>query len=644
VGGIRAAARLARLVAAGLPRAGVVLDGALAPLEQARRLTLATRSGLPVEVEGAAWVWPQRLDGVQPGDEVLVYADLPAARPLRVTVGGRTVTAEGALAAAPRPLLERAWVKARLARLMAQRDTLGAKDPDLGEALRKQVIDLSIKHRVLSPYTALLVLETEQDYRRFGIERRALADILTVGPGGIAVLERRDFVTPVPAVVRPEPMTINGLSQAEEESSAASRPERAEAQKAEAEGQRPEYSIGRGDKLDDIIDGNALRRVPSPPGAANAAPAPPASPRPPATARAVASAPAPTQAIAPVPVMAPPPSPPREAARSAPRPFVVEAKQPSVSPYEGPFEEVMALLRRGQRKEALALAFARYESAPGDVLALVALGEAAEAAGELTLAARAYGSIVDLFPGRADLRRFAGNRLERLRGAEALALAIDTYRAAVEQRPDHPASHRLLAFALVKAGRHAEAFAAIAAGVAYPYPGGRFAGVPRILGEDLGLIAAAWMRAQPARAGEIRDRLARAGGRLETGPSLRFVLTWETDANDVDFHIHDGRGGHAFYSQRMLASGRPRLSLPPAGPLLQPRPDGLRHGQAADRRARRARRPALRGAPVRGDAGQRLRRDGGGQRSARRRRRDHAFGGRGDRARQALVASHHFGD
>ena len=41
----------------------------------------------------------------------------------------------------------------------------------------------------------------------------------------------------------------------------------------------------------------------------------------------------------------------------------------------------------------------------------------------------------------------------------------------------------------------------------------------------------------------------------QNGPSLRFVLVWETDSNDVDFHIYDGRGGHAFYSQPHLASG-----------------------------------------------------------------------------------------
>jgi hypothetical protein len=43
----------------------------------------------------------------------------------------------------------------------------------MAEALKKQAIDLSVKFRVLCPYTSLLVLETEQDYARFGIERRA---------------------------------------------------------------------------------------------------------------------------------------------------------------------------------------------------------------------------------------------------------------------------------------------------------------------------------------------------------------------------------------------------------------------------------------------------------------------------------------
>ena len=231
------------------------------------------------------------------------------------------------------------------------------------------------------------------------------------------------------------------------------------------------------------------------------------------------------------------------------------ANEPELAPLEGAFKEIKDLLHRRDFGAALGKALAWRTRDAGDVLALVALGECAEGSGDLTLAARAYGSIIDLFPGRADMRRFAGERLERVHNAAGLALAVDTYRKAVEQRPDHPAGHRLLAFALIKQGNPREAFTVLAAGVARPYPEGRFAGVDRVLREDLGLVAAAWTRAEPARAAEIRARLERAHGVVEDGPSVRFVLNWETDANDVDFHIHDGKGGHAFYSSPHLPSG-----------------------------------------------------------------------------------------
>jgi uncharacterized protein YfaP (DUF2135 family) len=79
--------------------------------------------------------------------------------------------------------------------------------------------------------------------------------------------------------------------------------------------------------------------------------------------------------------------------------------------------------------------------------------------------------------------------------------------------------------------------------------------VERILRDDLGLAAAVWRQADPRRASEINERLRGARGTDESAPSVRFVLTWETDANDVDFHVWDGQGGHAFYSQPGLPSG-----------------------------------------------------------------------------------------
>ena len=39
------------------------------------------------------------------------------------------------------------------------------------------------------------------------------------------------------------------------------------------------------------------------------------------------------------------------------------------------------------------------------------------------------------------------------------------------------------------------------------------------------------------------------------GPTLRFVLTWETDANDVDFHLYDAQGHHASFENPRLPGG-----------------------------------------------------------------------------------------
>ena len=68
-------------------------------------------------------------------------------------------------------------------------------------------------------------------------------------------------------------------------------------------------------------------------------------------------------------------------------------------------------------------------------------------------------------------------------------------------------------------------------------------------------MAAAWLAKQPERRADIEKRLAAVGAEIASKPSLRFVLVWETDANDVDFHIRDGKGGHASYRRKELRSG-----------------------------------------------------------------------------------------
>jgi tetratricopeptide (TPR) repeat protein len=559
VGGIRDAALLTGLPTAGLPADGVVVDAAAPLAEQMRRLLSPTRSGLKVEMAGAAWVWPDTLNGVQPGDQFLVYADLPAGKPLALRVGGRElVVGKAGLVAAERPLLERAWVKARIDRALARRD--GAADEDLSEALRKQVIELSTRYRVLCPYTALLVLETEADYARFGIERKALADILTVGPEGIAVLARKELAIASAPEQPPAP-----------------RPERAVRSKSDRS-EEGKAKKGRAEAVDRLADDaervsgelvnatwdSAPVSAPAPMPASAPAPEPmpvmpaAAPPAPPARLESAKSVQAPRRrAVAAKPVAAARLADEEVAER--PRPIVARPPEMPVAqaaPYEGELKQVMDLLARRERWQAMVKAWQWRERDPGDVLALIALGEAAEASSDTTLASRAYGSIIDLFPGRADLRRYAGERLERIRDGRALELAVDTFRKAAAQRPDHPASHRLLGMALLKQGLPEEAFAALEKGVEQQYPWGRFAGADRILREDLALAASAWLAAQPNRRAYIEGRLR---GKTEVlpdnRPSLRFVLVWETDANDVDFHIVDNQGEHAFFGNQRLTSG-----------------------------------------------------------------------------------------
>ena len=56
----------------------------------------------------------------------------------------------------------------------------------------RQVVELSIQHRVLTPYTAMLVLESETAYDRFGLQRDTLAPILSIDGQGVTLATGRD--------------------------------------------------------------------------------------------------------------------------------------------------------------------------------------------------------------------------------------------------------------------------------------------------------------------------------------------------------------------------------------------------------------------------------------------------------------------
>lgn len=506
------------------PKRGYTLDGEKPVAELVQRLQ-STPASVTVGVKGADWVWPNKLDGVAPGEERVVYAHFPQAiQQADITLGNQNYRQE--LATTPQPLLHRSSVAANLNRLSLQyKQAQGSQKEQIG----KHMIELSTGNRVVCDLTGLLVLETEDDYKRFKIDRRALTDILVAGDQGVQVEKRSEIA--LQEVPRPKPVT--------------------EKQKTANSGHLYMSADKPTERDDQNAEAKKADRAPAPSGAAPASPISQAS-QPVGGADLRRSSVAMEEAPRRRTQAAPRDEDAVANTRSAPEPAPQEQEETTPA-LNGTFAKIDRLLKHGQTQEALQLARQWQAKEPGDVLALVALGRSLQAAGQLKEAARAYGSIIDLYPGRADLRRYAGALLETLKNGNALA--IDSFAQAAEQRPDHPSGPRMLAYALVKAGRLPEAFTTLEKALNRKYPDGRFADVQEILQDDLGMVAAALIAKDPDQGPRILKKLHSLGVKLADKPSLRFVLTWETDANDVDFHIKDAKGGHAYYSQPKLPSG-----------------------------------------------------------------------------------------
>lgn len=561
-GGIRDEALAKQLVRA-TPKAGTVLDADRDDVVAALAQPIAT--DIKVDIGNAAWVYPRVIPSARVGERVMVFARLKApAQAVDIQVGASRDHL--GMLAGTEPLVQRALASAAIDELEGKLATTTGED---AAALKKQIAAMSLSSRVISSQTSLLVLESDDDYARYGIDRRALADILVVGDGGI---ERQHRNLPPAQIATPVvPVTTQTKPSASHKELALAGADTG--------------SIG-----DRTADGNEDIAPAADPKAEPASGAGPNLPTP---------APARLQA----PAAPPPPPAPRE--MEAKKTDSVDAadmaeedKAPARGAAAGPAagddadDDGMAsrrqrahddgeALEQDEREQwppkgapvALTGELAEIEKAlaqhdvtaaltkardwharePGNVLALIGLGDALEAHGNKVTAARVYGSIIDLFPGRADMRRFAGERLARLDAARDLI--VDTYKRAVADRPDHLTGHRLLAYALLRDGKPAEAFAAILNGVDQHFPEGRFAGGQRVLAEDAGMIGAALVAQQPSQRAHVHAELAKRGLSIATTPSTRFILYWETDGNDVDFHIQDAHHGHAYYASPHLRSG-----------------------------------------------------------------------------------------
>lgn len=537
---------LAAVVAAGR-EPGAILDGR-DPAHAARQLAVALPAEEPIRVDGAAASFPATTRGLAPGEPIWVAGRRSGGRagdgPLVVRIGARTVELSPQPADPSR--VRRAAARAELAALTERLQQATA--PDARAALGAQIEALALEHRLPSARTSLLVLESDADERlMLTAAERGEAPVGARGGAPAAVRGGAPIAAHDAAPVAADggaPIVVHGASRAPTIAAHSTRtgvtldadysrriPIRRTFDSvlgAAAGQQRDSYGesimiISGSTSIENYYYVDSVR----------------------------SSVHGPETGISPLSlgVLA-------DRLRSSAAPFGMPERfdEPRPSepppPYTGELAAVMAALARGDRDAALGRAIRWQLASPGDVAAILALGESLEARGAGSAAARAYGSLIDLFPNRAELLRTAGERLDRIAATvpAARALAIDAYRRALRERSDHVTTYRLLAFALLRAGRGGEAIDVLGDGLARATR----PSVTELLAGDAGVIAAHLVARDPSKRRALALRMRRG---IADRPSLRIVLSWETDANDVNLHVRDRAGGHASFIRPRLPSG-----------------------------------------------------------------------------------------
>jgi len=578
-GAVRDEGALRQIVKGELESSGVVVAYEAGIGTITKKLGRKLLAPMPVAVEGADWWFPREVEA-QAGDEVIVFANLLPEQRVKVKVGKQSTTLENLKGS--RPFVERAVAGAKISELTSA---------EASDEKRRAAVALSLRHRIVSRDTAMLVLEKDSDYDRFHINRRAKVDVLAVREGrALALSHARVTPSGMAPTTSAETLLVETAESATQVAASATaqlgRVHRTKAPQvrmcaSSVSGRLPPESVQRtvranfgrfrgcyrkglekhpalGGRIEvrflighngsvgavrieestlasAIVESCIAKQFSSlqfamPEGGVIEVVYPLALSR-----DADAPSPVAIQLYRPrhyTPVDNPLPSPPR-----APP-----------SPYSGQFEEIMASIADGDLDSALTAALEWRVKSPGDVLSLLALGEVAEARGDQTLATRAYGSILELWSTRADMRRLAGERLERVGSQSALALAAQAYEGALADRPDHPSSHRLPAMLLLKRGEPKQAFELLDKAALRTFASDRFPGVREILRDDLALAAAAWVAAEPNKREAIRARLLERGITLDPQPGLHFVLVWESDTTNVDLEVVDGNGKRALTS------------------------------------------------------------------------------------------------
>ena len=517
---------------------------------------------------GAEWLYPSRFEDVQPGDEVIALGKLKAGRAPE-TKGSVTSLDSSTFG----PLLEREAYRAYL-EYLAQREA-GESSEAVRRALAGEQVRISIEQRVVIPRTTMLVLESEWDYQRFGLDRRALAAILTIEAGGIGRMDRRasNWTPPPVPTVQPQPQRDRPAAKSAAPPSANVPPPvepSADFLVDSIEEVEGGVEAGVEGGVAGGVAGGVIGGVASPVSQAITV-----TSEAPMIARRAAEATsagraetaqterdaAPALRVAPPPPPSPAPVPSdtksgvswlRQAKPSRDAIAALEEKlrtNPRDRELYNQLSESLAALGEWNALRSVALRWQPYD--PENPQVYEVLGMADAKLGRDAEAARAYASLIEVAPGKTELLQRAGLLLLQIGRAR---LAEAPLRRALELRPDRANAYRSLALLLWRDGRIEEAARVLESATEQSFPGW-YGNVQRIIREELGYVYRAWLRKDESRRREIEQRAREHQVDLGRNDALRITLVWETDANDVDLHVVDPDGEEVYYSHKNSRSG-----------------------------------------------------------------------------------------
>ncbi len=192
--------------------------------------------------------------------------------------------------------------------------------------------------------------------------------------------------------------------------------------------------------------------------------------------------------------------------------------------YEGAFRNVMQAIAENRPEDAEKAARSLLETHPNTLLAYLAWGRAAEARGNLSEARRAYGSLLDRFPDKANLHRVAAAWLSHLGDRSSEALAIDALSTAIRLKDGRAESERELAWLLARDGAYEAALEQLT--VAFLHMEDR----PRdLLKQEIAILASALLAQHPERRSTVFAQLKRTGTPLVSRAELVFALQNESE-------------------------------------------------------------------------------------------------------------------